>query len=118
MASRAPAKTATCVRNRLACNSQPAYIPDMSDSDSRRLPPNELAAFTVVDLLDALEQSGGGDGQPIGQQVLAGLLRVSACEDLPEPMRALAGRLAAEQLARHPAGARPDEPREGAWLLH
>lgn len=93
----------------------------MSNSDSRRRPPNELAAFTVVDLLDAIEQSGCGDGQWIEQQVLAGLLRVSACEDLPEPMRALAGRLAADQLARysnangeHPGG----PPHEGAWLLH
>ncbi len=111
-------KTAPCVRNRLACNSQAAYILEMSNSDSRRQPPPELAAFTVVDLLDALEQSGSGPGQLVEQQVLTSLLRVSACEDLPEPMRILAGQIAADQLARYTAQSRADQPMEGAWLLH
>lgn len=87
----------------------------MSNSDSRRLPPTELAAFTVVDLLDAIEQAALGDGQLLENGVLAGLLRVSACEDLPDVMRALAGRLVAEQLARAPS---TDQPQQGLWHLH
>lgn len=87
----------------------------MSNSDSRRLPPTELGAFTVVDLLDAVAQAARGDGSLLEQGVLAGLLRVSACEDLPELMRALAGRLVADQLAQAPVS---DEPQEGLWLLH
>jgi hypothetical protein len=69
----------------------------------------------VVDLLDAIGQSGCGDGVPLENTVLASLLRVSACEDLPEPMRALAGRLIADHLSRSPGG---DEPPLGQWLLH
>ena len=103
------------MRNRLARNGEPAYIPAMSDSDSRPPPPTELAAFTVVDLLDAVAQAARGDGSLLEQSVLAGLLRVSACEDLPELMRALAGRLVADQLAQAPVS---DEPQEGLWLLH
>lgn len=87
----------------------------MSNSDSRRLPPTELAAFTVVDLLDAIEQAACGDSQRLENGVLAGLLRVSACEELPDLVRALAGRLAADQLARAPAA---DQPPEGLWHLH
>lgn len=87
----------------------------MSNSDSKRLPPTELAAFTVVDLLDAIEQAARGEGQLLENGVLAGLLRVSACEDLPDLMRALAGRLVTEQLARAPAA---EHPLEGSWLLH
>lgn len=86
----------------------------MSDSDSRRAPPTELGAFTVVDLLDAIDQAGGRSDECLEQHVLAGLQKVCACEDLPDVMRALAGRLLADQLAKTPLKGAP----VGEWQLH
>ncbi len=87
----------------------------MSNEVPGSKPSSDEATLMVVDLLDAIGQCGSVIAPPLEERLLSNLQRVSACESLPEPMRALAGRLVADHLART---ARPHDGTIGQWRIH
>lgn len=87
----------------------------MSDETPDGGPAADEAALMVVDLLDAIGQCGSVISLPLEDRILARLQQVSACEALPDSMRALAGRLVADHVSRT---ARSDRSAHGQWLIH